>query len=1051
MPQKAKTLGKDRIMKNNQPKFKVGDIVVLNADSSRKGSVIKILSPVQGQYRYRVFHSPEDTREYLENQISLSPLFVNYIVSDRGLRPEEFITRLNSLRLGSPQIDSLYALHAARIRFISFQFKPLLRFLRADQPRLLIADEVGVGKTIEAGLILRELQSRQELQNILILCPKALVTKWRTEMRRFDEDFQPLTAETLRYCLRETNQDGVWPSRYARSIVHLELLRREEYLMGIQKKRSRPGLLTLTPPPQFDLLIVDEAHHLRTPDTMANELAHFLCDISEAVIFLTATPMQLGSKNLFTLLNLLRPDQFIDETLFQEMVAPNKYLNRAIGHVRTKGPFGTWQNNAYSGLDDASKTPWGQSVITHDPRFSKWLVRLKENRELIDEERIKFIRDMEDIHTLAHIMNRTRRRDIGQFTIREPFTISAPFTKEQQHLYESLIAYRREVLALSYEPHLIRLITDTLERQAASCLPALVPVLDNFLQTERFTATAITDDLELEDNATELPRYLIEKASKLKEIAASLSDEDPKLDHLVRIISETVNNKGNGKVLVFSFFLHTLSYLEKHLRQKGYRVAVINGRIDDEVREELRERFRLNLKDNNAIDVLLSSEVGCEGLDYEFCSRLVNYDIPWNPMRVEQRIGRIDRFGQNSEKIQIYNFITPGTIEERIFFRCFERLGIFKDTVGDMEEVLGEITEALTQTALDPSLTPQQAEEKAKQLADNALRLVEEQRRLEEESTELLGLDRAFQEEAEEIQKEGRFVLTDELQQIITLYLEVMCQNARMSGEGKQNKLINLRANREDKDKLLKDLSKLKRKDRQTVELVHWLQGTDPYLTVTFDQETALEHRDVPFITPIHPLTKIALSYWNSHKEPLFTQIEVEDKEIKTGLYIFAHYLWETVSLRSEIRLLPLAWDLKKKKSAEAVSERLPLLLKLARPISVPLSIPQEQFEIALHNLEEHIHARRLREVEKLKETNYQLAEQQIASLERYYQRRLAKVAEELNSATDDRIRRMKESEQDRIQREWERKKQGIEERKKADIISQRVAYGIMEVKSSGE
>lgn len=1039
-------------MDSNQSKFKVGDIVVFKSDSSRKGPVIEILSPVQGQYRYRVFHSPEDTREYLENQISLSPLPTDYIVSDKGLSPEEFAVRLNSLRLSSPQVDVLYAFHSARIRFIPFQFKPLLRFLRSDQPRLLIADEVGVGKTIEAGLILRELQSRQELRNILILCPKALVVKWRTEMRRFDEDFRPLTAETLRYCLRETHQDGVWPSQYAHSIVHLELLRREEYLTGFQGKRLRHGLFTLNPPPQFDLLIVDEAHHLRTPDTRTNELARFLCNISEAVIFLTATPMHLGSKNLFTLLNLLRPDQFIDEILFQEMVTPNKYLNRAIRHVRTKMPIDTWQSKACSELDIAAKSPWGQDVITHDPRFSEWINRLRKNSELIDEERIKFLRDMEDIHTLAHIMNRTRRRDIGRFTIREPFTVSVPFTKEQQGLYDALIAYRREMLALDYDPHLIRLITDTLERQAASCLPALLPALDNFIQTGRFAVTDITDDPELDNNDSELSPQLIEKAGELKRIAISLPDKDPKLDHLIRIVSETVNSKGPGKVLVFSFFLHTLSYLEKHLQQKGYRVAVVNGQVDDEEREEIRKRFRLNREDSNAIDVLLSSEVGCEGLDYEFCSRLVNYDIPWNPMRIEQRIGRIDRFGQKSEKVQIYNFITPGTIEERIFFRCFERLGIFKDTVGDMEEILGELTEAITKAALDPSLTSRQAEEKAQQLADNALREIEEQRHLEEESTELLGLDSAFQDEVERIEKEGCFISPKEIQQIINLYLEVRCRNARMSTDSKQSRLVKLRANKEDREILLADLNKLNQKNRQIVEFSRWLKGNESYFTVTFDQETALEHRDIPFITPIHPLTKTAISYWNELKGPLFTQLEVADEDIQPGIYVFGYYLWETVSLRCDIRLLPLVWSLKKRRVEESLSEkRLSRLLEQAHPILTPLSLPQKQIEQALHNLEEHIHERRLREVEKLKETNYQLADQRIASLERYYQRRLARVTEELDLAVNERIRRMKESERDRIQREWERKRQEIEERKKADIISQRVAYGIMVVKSNAE
>ena len=128
----------------------------------------------------------------------------------------------------------------------------------------MIADEVGVGKTIEAGLILRELESRQNIANVLIVCPKALVTKWRAEMKRFDEDFQILDGPTLRHCLKESHFEGAWPSQYSRAIVHLELLRRDEYINGTQGKRPFIGLRDIEPPPQFDLLIVDEAHHLNT-------------------------------------------------------------------------------------------------------------------------------------------------------------------------------------------------------------------------------------------------------------------------------------------------------------------------------------------------------------------------------------------------------------------------------------------------------------------------------------------------------------------------------------------------------------------------------------------------------------------------------------------------------------------------------------------------------------------------------------------------------------------------------------------------------------------
>ena len=171
-------------MGNTHPAFQVGDIVAFRADLSRQGPVIELLPSVQGQHRYRVFHSPTDIREYLEDQIQRVKLDDEQILPGSGLSPQEFQARLSAFRLNYPQVDAIYALYAARIRFIPFQFKPLLRFLRSDHPRLLIADEVGVGKTIEAGLILRELESRQELGNVLVVCPKALVPKWRAEMRR---------------------------------------------------------------------------------------------------------------------------------------------------------------------------------------------------------------------------------------------------------------------------------------------------------------------------------------------------------------------------------------------------------------------------------------------------------------------------------------------------------------------------------------------------------------------------------------------------------------------------------------------------------------------------------------------------------------------------------------------------------------------------------------------------------------------------------------------------------------------------------------------------
>ncbi|BBD70034.1 hypothetical protein NIES4072_64140 [Nostoc commune NIES-4072] len=922
-----------------------------------------------------------------------------------------------------------------------------MRFLRADQPRLLIADEVGVGKTIEAGLILRELQTRQQLDNILIVCPKALVSKWQVEMRRFDEEFRPLTSETLSYCLGETNLDGVWPPQYSRAIVHLELLRIDKYCKGTKGRRSSPGLMTLKPSPHFSLVIVDEAHHVRNPGTSSHEVVKFLCEISEAVIFLSATPLHLGNRNLYTLLNLLRPDLFIDETVFNEMVQPNQHLNQAIRHIRSCRFQSTWQTLAFQALRDAATTSWGKQVLSQDPRFLDWYHKFQERATLTDADRINCLRDLEEVHLLAHVMNRTRRRDIGKFTIREPHTISVPFTPEQEEFYQALIEFRREMLSLDYEEQVIRLITDTLERQAASCLPALVPTLNKFIQTGKIALSDISDNIEIEDEDTKLIPDLLEKAKNLRKLAIALPPNDPKLEQLLKIIEETLLGKGSGKVLIFSFFLHTLAYLQKHLQAASYRVEVITGKVEDATRERLRERFRLPSDDPDALDILLSSEVGCEGLDYEFCDRLVNYDIPWNPMRIEQRIGRIDRFGQQSEKVLIFNFVTPGTVEEGIFFRCFERLGIFQDTIGDLEEVLGDVVQDLTRLALDPNLSSEQAEQKAQQMADNALRLAAEQNRLEEEGGSLLGLDEGFTSDVDTLVAEDKFVSSDDLRQLIEIFLEQPTLEGQLTVDSRHSEIYRLRLNKNGRGDLLKKVRSLKQLDRSTIAFIRWLESNDPHWQLTFDQQIALEHRDIPFITPIHPLARVAIAYLASIDEPLVTQVAIHDNTVPRGRYFFVCDLWETVAVRPEVRLVGKAWNIDNSCLAPETSAALVRLLSHAVQPAEYVSFPPSLIDSSIQQLDETVHQYRLTELNELRERNNALFNRKLASLDAYYQNRLQRVETELNQAKDERIIRMKESEQSRIQRDYETKRQNLENRREADIISQRLAVGILIIK----
>ena len=515
------------------------------------------------------------------------------------------------------------------------------------------------------------------------------------------------------------------------------------------------------------------------------------------------------------------------------------------------------------------------------------------------------VRDLEELHSLAHVMNRTRRRDIGRFTIREPQTVSVDFTHEQRQLYDAVLSFRREVLLQHYDPQIVRLIIDTLERQAESCINAVGRAVGRILATGGFAAADLTDDPEAPDDLAPISSAALEQARNLLMAADSLPDDDPKFDQLLEIVSTRLGDPhGPGKALVFSFFLNTIDYLEQRLTAAGVRVGVVTGRIADEDREELRDRFRLDRRKSDAIDVLLSSEVGCEGLDYEFCDSLVNYDIPWNPMRIEQRIGRIDRFGQRSDKVLIFNFITPGTVAERVFFRCFERLGVFRDTVGDLEEVLGEITHDLSRTALDPSLSPEQAQAQARQIADNAIRLSEEQRRLDADSADFLGLDDAFTKEVDDVVEGGRFVSESDLRVLIETFLrQPFLQGALTRDEGHAHRLRLSGAGRRE---LVSRIHALGRPGGPSASFVRAVEEPGEAV-LTFDQATAVERRDVEFVTPVHPLARAAAGYWTDQTEPLVGAFTVATDRVAAGLYVFACEVWETIAVRPDLRLVCLA------------------------------------------------------------------------------------------------------------------------------------------------
>lgn len=1012
--------------------FSVGDIVMLRADPAVSGAVIQVTSG-QPENRYVVFHGGHTATYYASQLAQMAKT-----EPARDLVPlDHFHAYLTALQLRHPGLAHLYSLHAARVDYIPYQFKPVVKLVRSDRPRLLIADEVGVGKTIEAGLILREMQARRDINSVLIICPKPLVTerKWQQEMKRFDEDFVHLDGPTLRYCIDETDKDGCWPASHSKAILPFSLFG-EELLTGSnkQKKCKSKGLIDLDPLPHFDLVIVDEAHHLRNISTFVHQGVRFFCDNAEAVVFLTATPVQLGSEDLFVLLNLLRPDLVIDRSSFEHMSGPNPHLNRSVELARVAQP--QWQEEAGEAMRRAAETAWGRAIFSTHPDFQRLFDLLRE-QALSPAERVAFIRDAEQLHTFAPIINRTRRRDIGNFTTRNPETVTIEFTEQQRELHDAVLAVQAGILERIHGDRNLKFMMTTIRRQAASCLFGLAPFLKEIL-------TRRIDELEWDEADDAVEAFSFPSVGGIEaEIegilvrAEELDPTDPKLEALLQIVRDK-QAMVNNKIMLFSSFRHTLHYLLAHLKAERVRVGLIHGGTPDEDRRQIRSRFSMAQQNPEALDVLLSSEVGCEGLDYQFCDCLVNYDLPWNPMRIEQRIGRIDRHGQKSETVAIYNLIIPGTVDADIYERCLWRIGVFHGTIGGSEEILGRITSEIHEVAENLSLTEEERQRKLQQLADNDIRLLKEQADLEEKQAELFGLRLPMQQTEEEIRQTASYWLTaGALQNLIERYLEKLCGGGQEYILGEKS-FKTLRLGQEARSRLFDDLRKLPRKASPLYrEWEKWLKGGDPHLSITFDAACAADRREATFITPVHPL---ALQASQSLGEPkaLYTAFRVANAEVAPGHYPFAIYRWQKHGIREDVSFQPVCAD-------PPVGERFLALMEDAQPLEAEQTTLPEQH--IFERLDEQHH--RLWSTARAEHQNHNLllAQYRKESLQTSHNARLGILHEQLRKAIDEKIRRMRQGEIARAEADFERRMAEIQRAEaQADITAQAVAFGVVVV-----
>lgn len=998
-----------------------GILVQLKARPDVRSPIMRIESG--GKERSFVLFVDGKERPFFESQVEFAKTRAG-----SNLTPEQMRVGLTATELLHPSAKHLYSFNSGRIDYEPYQFRPVMKLIAADRPRLLIADDVGVGKTIEAALIIKELQARQPLESVLVICPKQLVVehKWRNELKRFDEDFVELDSATLRYCIDETRLEGKWPSRYAKAILPYSLLDEKLLLGNTDGKNKRHGLLSLIPPAAFDLILVDEAHHIRNTNTWSHRNIKHLLDSAKAAVLISATPIQTGATDLFNLLQLLRPDVLVAPAEFERMAAPNACLARA-EEIARRGDA-DWQNSALAELEAAMSTTWGQSVMITDPRAQA-------TRDLLEEKpthetRVKAVRALQSLNTFSGLINRTRRRDIGAFAVRNPETVEVDFTPEQEAVNSELIDLCARVLRTKTPSIPIEFLLSTLRRQASSCINGLAPFVGDLLES-RLTDEEISEaDFEGEWFGTNGLADFRNEIQALADRASRLVD-DPKLEALVGIIREK-QLMDNNKLLIFSTFRHTLSYLLPRLESAGARVGLVHGGIADDERRQTRARFALNKAEPTAFDVLLSSEVGTEGLDNQFCDTLVNYDIPWNPMRIEQRIGRIDRRGQKSEAVSIKNMIVRNTVDARIYFRCLERIGVFRQSLGGSEEILGQLTREMRTVADDLSLTDEQLDSKLQQLADNKIARIEEQTTLEDREASLFGLS------VQKLDDEGveaaasPWLTRPQLAGLVAKYLADI-------GYSQASDLFNrpvalFRPDKDSRAKLYAEARALAMTGPVAIRWLSWLDGSgEAGRGLTFEPARA-DRDNIELLSPTHPLVRAAAAHADGFLTGEAISLSGRSASLSAGRYPFAVYSWTTLGVRDthEVKVIT---------TVDGAND------EVARLLLEAIAGESNVTEVEMENLDaNHYEAWVEARTVQIERTKLHV-EAQLASLELTHRARKIQVEEQIVAAGHENIRRMRESELKSAEADFDRRRAELSRAgERCDVTSNLLCRGVLEV-----
>ena len=556
--------------------------------------------------------------------------------------------------------------------------------------RFLLCDEVGLGKTIEAGMALKELRARGGARRVLVIAPPNLVRQWQFEMKsKFNESFAVLNTEYVK-AMAAQGQTGNPFTYWDNVICSAAWL-------------SAPQRATQCAAVDWDLVIVDEAHHARSHRNgnrvtttrlyrLVRNLAapeHFA---RRGILFLTATPMQLNTHEIYSLVELLDPALFPSEKHFEEHRKEIPGLSYLVERLTKQG---------FPLPDEPEETTV--------ERVAGWLEldETEAQRRLsAGPESVKILAgELSNLHLLSAVMIRNRKAVVGGFMPRSAYRWEVDLTDEERTALEAVEEYVQNgfQMAEGANDSAVGFVMVTFQKLMASSIAAVKhSLLRRFHSLEQVSKKVanqqsvdeMEDRLDDDVNASEvvesvgtIPNSEGKELSLLKETLEVLNriKSDSKSLVLLERLAELFGDFPNEKVIVFTQFRETQRYLEEQLTARGWGVNLFHGQMKPEDKDSAVDRF----KNGSGAQILISTEAGGEGRNFQFCHYLVNYDLPWNPMRVEQRIGRVDRIGQENA-ISIFNLWVKDTIEARVLEVLENRIQVFEETVGGLDAILGE-------------------------------------------------------------------------------------------------------------------------------------------------------------------------------------------------------------------------------------------------------------------------------------------------------------------------------------------------------------------------